>query len=366
MRNIIVYRDRLFAASEVEFLRRQYMGFTRLAPLWTGRRVMPVPVPPGFALGPLLGGAGGIAFKLGGIVPGLARFRALAPLCVHAQFGRGGALALPLARALGVPLVVTFHGSEVDKASHYRRFSLFRRRLERLQAEAAAFVCISENARARLLARGFAPEKTLALPIGTDVIAQAPRTAPGEGILFAGRFAEMKGLPVLLDAFRILRAEGVEAPVTLVGDGKLRGQIAQAAAEIGGVSLPGWLTQPELRAAMQGARALCVPSVITAGGESEGLPSVAVEAMGLGVPVAASDEARVEGLVQDGETGLITPARDAPALAAGLRRLLDEPALALRLGAAARAHVAREFCAMEQSRKLEAVLLGVCGDTALF
>lgn len=362
MRNIIVYRDRLFARSEIAFMRRQYMGFSLLAPLWVGRR-MDGPVPDGFAAGPLLEGAAGLAFKLGGVVPGLAAFRALAPVCVHAQFGRGGALALPLAEALGVPLVVTFHGSEVDKESYYRMLpipSLFRLRLERLKAYASAFVCISENARERLLARGFPEQKTFALPIGTDVIADAPRETAGEGIVFAGRFAEMKGIPVLLEAIRILRAEGCEAPFTLIGDGPLREEILQATAGIEGVSMPGWLDQAGVRAAMAGARALCVPSVITAGGESEGLPSVAVEAMGLGVPVVSSDEARTEGLVQDGVTGLITKARDARALAAALGGLLASPTRAAAMGAAAQAHVRAHFNAVAQSKALEALLLKIC------
>lgn len=359
MRNIIVYRDRLFARSEIAFMRRQYTGFSRLAPLWVGRRA-DGPVPEGFTAGPLLGGAAGLAFKLGGVVPGLAAFRALAPVCVHAQFGRGGALALPLAEALGVPLVVTFHGSEVDKASYYRMLpipSLFRLRLERLKAYASAFVCISENARERLLARGFPAEKTVAIPIGTDVIAGAPRETAGEGIVFAGRFAEMKGIPVLLEAIRILRAEGCAAPFTLIGDGPLRAEILRNAAGIEGLSTPGWLDQAGVRVAMTGARALCVPSIITAGGESEGLPSVAVEAMGLGVPVVASDEARVEGLVLDGVTGLIVKARDARGLAEALGKMLAEPGRAMAMGAAAQAHVRGCFNAVVQSRALEELLI---------
>jgi glycosyltransferase involved in cell wall biosynthesis len=362
MRNIIVYRDRLFAKSEIAFMRRQYTGFSRLAPLWTGRKTEPGPVPEGFVPGPQLNGAAGLAFKLAGLVPNLAAFKALDPLCVHAQFGRGGALALPLAEALGVPLIVTFHGSEVDKASYYRSFpipSLFRLRLERLKARAAAFVCISENASERLLARGFPAAKTYALPIGTDVIAPAPRETPGEGIVFAGRFAEMKGIPVLLDAIHILRAEGFTAPFTLIGDGPMRAKITRTAKGIDGLSMPGWLDQSHVRSAMAGCRALCVPSVITAGGESEGLPSVAMEAMGLGVPVVASDEARTEGLVRNGETGLIVPARDAKALAAALGALLTDPERAAAMGAAAQAHVRENFNALTQSRALEALLLSV-------
>jgi glycosyltransferase involved in cell wall biosynthesis len=192
------------------------------------------------------------------------------------------------------------------------------------------------------------------------VLASAPRATAGEGIVFAGRFAEMKGIPVLLDAIRILRAEGVTAPFTLIGDGPLREELMRAALGIVGLSMPGWRAQEQVRAAMEGARALCVPSIITAGGESEGLPSVAVEAMGLGVPVVASNEARVEGLVRDGETGLIVPARDARALAGALRTLLAEPARAAAMGRTAQAHVRANFNAVTQSQALENLLLKVC------
>lgn len=362
-RVLLAYRDRLFPPSEVAFLRRQYIGFSRLSPLWVGRHREPGPVPEGMALGPLLTGAQGLVYKQFGLVPGLERFRQLSPVCVHAQFGRGGALALPLARALGVPLVVTFHGSEVDKASYYRWFpvpSVFRLRLERLKAEAGAFVCISQNARERLLARGFPAEKTHALPIGTDMISPVPRVAAGEGVLFIGRFAEMKGIPVLIEAMRRLRAQGCEAPLTLIGDGPLYAETTQAAASVPGLRFMGWQNQNEVRAALAGARLLCVPSVITAGGESEGLPSVAMEAMGLGVPLVASSEARVEGLVVPEETGVIFPARDAAALADALARLLARPDLGLRMGEAARMHVQARFNAALQSRALEDLLLRLC------
>ncbi|MBU6419809.1 MAG: glycosyltransferase [Proteobacteria bacterium] len=362
-RVLLAYRDRLFPPSEIAFLRRQYVGFSRLAPVWVGRHREPGPVPEGMALGPLLTGAQGLVYKQFGLVPGLERFRQLRPVCVHAQFGRGGALALPLARALSVPLVVTFHGSEVDKASYYRWFpvpSLFRLRLERLKAEAGAFVCISQNARERLLARGFPVEKTHALPIGTDMISSHPRAAAGEGVVFIGRFAEMKGIPVLIEAMRRLRRQGCEAPLTLIGDGPLRAEMMQAAADVPGLYFTGWQSQDEVRAALAGARLLCVPSVITAGGESEGLPSVAMEAMGLGVPVVASSEARVEGLVIPEQTGVIFPSRDAAALADVLARLLNRPDLALRMGEAARVHVRARFNAMVQSRALEDLLLQLC------
>ncbi|MGC8469889.1 MAG: glycosyltransferase [Acetobacteraceae bacterium] len=364
-RTVLVYRDVLLPKSEIAFMHRQYCGFRALAPVWVGRRVEPWLDREAFRLGPVFSGLSGVLFKTAGLVGQRRALGALAPLCVHAQFGRGGALALPLAEALGLPLFVTFHGSEVDKRSYWRRFpvpSLFRLRLARLQAYASAFVCVSEGVRERLLRRGFPGSKLVAIPIGTDAIAAHPAPAAGRaGILFVGRFAPMKGLPVLAEAISLLRARGCGEKFVFIGDGPERA-VLEGLASFGGVELRGWQSQDEVRRAMAAARALCVPSVITASGESEGLPSVAAEALGLGLPVIASSEARLEGVVGEGRSGMFFPARDAAALAARIEGMLAlaPPAYAAMVDAAHA--VARErLDARVQSARLEALMLERAG-----
>lgn len=360
MSAVIVYRDTLLPKSETEFMRRQYLGFNTLSPVWVGRKVEPSLDRSVFRLGPVLGGLAGTAFKVGGVVSGLAAFRALNAIVVHAQFGRGGALALPLAERLGLPLVVTLHGGDVSKSAHYRRFpipALLRLRMDRLIAHASTFVCVSEGVRERAAARGFPMEKLALLPIGVEIAATALPRHTATGLLFIGRFVEMKGLPVLVEAIRLLRARGVAGRVTLIGDGPDRAQTEAALEGIAGVELRGWQTPAQVREALAGAVALCLPSIVARSGETEGLPSVAMEAMGMGVPVIASTEASVEGLVVDGENGLFFPSRNAEALASAMAILLADPATAARLGSAAQDLVRAEFNAVLQSRKLEALLL---------
>ena len=74
------------------------------------------------------------------ILPPRPDLRALRPLLLHAHFGRGGALALPIAQALGIPLVVTFHGADATKETHYRPRVVPRIYARRL----AAAPCIDE------------------------------------------------------------------------------------------------------------------------------------------------------------------------------------------------------------------------------
>ena len=294
--------------------------------------------------------------------------RALRPRLLHAHFGRGGALALPIARALGIPLVVTFHGGDATKETHYRRRlvpRVYARRLAALQREAALFVCVSEFVRDRLLARGFPPEKLEVIHQGVELDAAPP--APPDAaaqpyVLFVGRFVEKKGVSTLIEAMRLLDARGNATRLVLIGDGPLGQQLRDQARGLKLVSFPGWLPNPETRSWMQGALALCVPSVTASDGDSEGLPTVIFEAMAEGVPVVGSRHAGIAEAVEHGSTGLIVPEGDPLALADALAGLIASPELRQRLGTAARRVAAERFSAIRQSRRLEAALLRVAGD----
>ena len=360
-RPLIVYRDRILARSEHAFMRRQYAAFTRLATVWVGCRRDPDL--PGAGIDPLiLGGDGPLgplrraAFKQAGVVPDLDRLRALGAALVHAQFGRGGAIALPLARRLGLPLAVTFHGGDAHKDTHYRRLALFARRRPDLLAYAAVFVCVSDQVRDKLLARGFPAAKLRVIPIGVEP-APAPVTPPATGhLLFVGRMVEKKGVPVLLDALARLRTAGDATPAVLVGDGPLLPALRARAATIGGIELPGWQTRDQLHAWMAGALGLIVPSVTGRDGDAEGLPSVAVEAMTLGVPLIASDAAGLAGAMAQG-VGRVVKAGDPAALAEALAALIADPPARAAWAATARAVALRDFDATRQSRLLEDTLL---------
>jgi glycosyltransferase involved in cell wall biosynthesis len=81
--------------------------------------------------------------------------------------------------------------------------------------------------------------------------------------------------------------------------------------------------------------------------------------MALGLPVLASDEAGVEGVVRPGETGEIVPARDPAALAEAIAHLLAEPHTLAVLGTAARRFVVQHLDARRQSAALEETLLSL-------
>ncbi len=371
---ILVYRHRLAPLSEVGFLRRFYVGFERLQPVWAGCRLEPgaamlttEPLRIGRA-GPL-GTLDRALFKEFGVLPPRPDLRAVAPRLVHAHFGRGGALALPIARALGIPLVVTFLGGDATKETHYRRHLLphvFERRLPALQREAALFVCVSEFIRETLAARGFPPEKLEVIHQGVEIEDEEPARPAAESpyFLFAGRFVEKKGAIHLLGAMRILEGRGVEAGLVLIGDGPLAPALKEEAKGLKRVSFPGWVAPAALRGWMRGALAVCVPSVTARSGDSEGLPNVLVEAMAEGAAVVGSREAGIPEAIEHEKTGLLVPPGDPGALADALQSVIEAPARRRQLGVAARAAALARFEAKSQSRRLERALLRVIEEAS--
>lgn len=83
---------------------------------------------------------------------------------------------------------------------------------------------------------------------------------------------------------------------------------------------------------------------------------VVVEAMMCGRPVVATRGGGVTEIIRDGETGLLVPPADAPALAAALGRILTDPTLAEKLGKKGREDVMRRFSLEETCRTISALL----------
>lgn len=364
---VLIYRDVILPSSESSFMRRQYCGFSQLAPFWVGRRITPAAAEAGLTVHRLggddwMGGIRREAFKDLGLVPDKAALRARNPAVLHAQFGRGGALALPIARSLRLPLAVTFHGGDAHKDKHYRRGltqSLYARRLPALLAEARLFICVSESVRQKLLRRGFPAGKLIVHPIGTDIPPDSPAPRPEGPILFVGRFVPKKGLPILIEALQILRRQGQELAATIVGDGPLDQAIRTQAAGLSRLTFLGWQKPEQVALVMRHASMLIVPSIRAQDGDAEGLPSVAVEAMALSLPVIGTDQAGLDGVVLPGRTGTIVPAGDPEALAQAIAGLAAAPDIRMGMGTAGRGFVQAEFNAVRQSRRLESLLLSL-------
>lgn len=277
---------------------------------------------------------------------------------LHAQFGTDGAMALPLAKRLGVPLVTTLRGFDIGRSRgglllsgrlSWMRYALLQRRLAR---DGDLFFAVSDALRAAAIARGFPAKKLFTLYNGVDL----DRFRPGGErdpltVLHVGRLVEKKGTALLLRAFARVRESVPEAKLVIVGEGPLRPRLERLAGP--GVAFLGAQDAETVGEWMRRAALLAAPSLTAPGGDSEGLPNVVVEAAASGLPVVASRHAGIPEAVEDGKTGFLVPEGDAEALARRLAEMLGDGDLRMRMGAAGRALAEGKFDAVRQRRYLE-------------
>jgi colanic acid/amylovoran biosynthesis glycosyltransferase len=352
-----IFRAPLFNASET-FVQTHALALSRYRPLLVGLEDKGNALPG--LRDRLLVARHPLRLKLLGDAAELAaRARPHRPALVHAHFATDGLLALPLARALGVPLVTTLHGFDVSRSRaamlrsgrlSWMRYALLR---DRLQREGALFVAVSDAIRRRALAQGFPEARTVTLHNGVDLSRFAAGQPEPGLILHVGRLVEKKGTALLLTAFREVAARHPHACLVVIGDGPLRLRLEGVAPP--GVLFTGALRPDDVASWLSRAAILAAPSLTAGDGDAEGLPTIVLEAAAACVPAVVSDHSGLPEAVADGETGLVVPEGDVVALTAALDTLLDSPDRSARFGAAARLRAERMFDAAKQAGALEAL-----------
>lgn len=179
--------------------------------------------------------------------------------------------------------------------------------------------------------------------VDPDWFVPVPRLDPAvPAVMFVGRVVSSKGVDEFVEAARRLRGERVQARFLIAGEIDRESGRALSFAQIeewqreGSIEYLGFHRDPRPLYAM--ADVVCLPSH-----RVEGLPKVLLEAASCAVPIVTTDTPGCREIVADGENGLLVPARDAGALAAAMRRLISDPALRQRMGAAGRRRVIEDF-----------------------
>jgi glycosyltransferase involved in cell wall biosynthesis len=262
------------------------------------------------------------------------------------------------------PVVLSCHGRDLHCDPHIESRAPLARTLPELFRRASAVHCVSDFLRREAVARGLDPGKarviTPAVDSGFFRPAGDARVPDGRfRLVCVGWFRWLKGWEYALLAVAELVRAGVPVSAAIVGGdppgdptATERKRIQYTIGDLGlsrHVELHGHARPDELRAQLQRADAFLHASLV------EGLPNVVLEAMACGLPVVATDVGATREAVTDGVEGLLVPPRDPAAAAVALARLWREPQLRLRLGAAGRARVEREFGLGEQTRRYRAL-----------
>jgi len=244
--------------------------------------------------------------------------KTLRPDIIHTHSAKAGFLGRLAGAAQRLPVVHTPHAFPFLIESGRCRKSLYRL-LERLvQPTTAALIAVSQEEVRAARELGFPPERIHHIPNGTNCPpALAPAPPPRQAIGFFGRLCRQKGADLLL---RAIAEMDVEAYIHGSGedDAALRAQSQRL--RIGHrIHFMGGCPQRDVVDTMRQYALIAIPS------RWEGCPYVVLDAFAAGVPIVATRVGGIPDIVQDGTTGILVPADDAPALTAALTTLLNNP-----------------------------------------
>lgn len=256
----------------------------------------------------------------------------------------------------GVPYGIIFHGADLLRLQHHVHQSAVKRRAAEVLLRSAAVLVTNSRWTADLCRQvltevGFGADShdVRVVPLGTDpgrfrpgldtaAVRAKYRLEPGRWLLTVARLMEHKGIDMAIRAFAQIANVYPDLRYAVAGGGTLRKPLEGLALSLGvgdRVRFLGAVPDAELPALLNVAD-IYVGVSRALGDQVEGFGIALTEASASGVPVVAGTSGGMPDAVREGETGLLANSEDPAAVAASLRRLLDDESLRAGLGAAGR------------------------------
>jgi len=256
--------------------------------------------------------------------------------CAECVLQHRGAPALVGAALANIPAAISHAAAALPGrvGTALGMADLITRNLERQRAmldAVDAFVVLTDQAAHIVRANGAPASKVVVNRLGVreDVIDRKPeRTAPHRGVRagYVGRFEDVKGV---LDLAEAMRRVPVDLPLTLefrgpsqtTADEQVKHAIEKMFESDPRVTVAGGVPPDQVTKILRSYDVLCCPSRCLEGG-----PTVALEAMAVGVPVIAASAGGAAEVVKDGVNARLVPPGDVDRLAAALNEIARDPA----------------------------------------
>lgn len=305
--------------------------------------------------------------------PTVETLRTIDAHLVHVHFGTDATDIWPSVKAVGLPMVVTLHGYDINihrqwwESGHggvHRR--LYPRRLLKMAQEPAVhFIAVSHAVKFRAIEYGIPESKITVCYIGVDTERFKPGGVPLDQrckrILFVGRMVEKKAPLLLIRAFSEVRKHVPDAELAMIGDGPLLKEARQLAQDLDvTVEFFGAQDTDVVLEQLNQARVFCLPSVTAGNGDAEGFGLVILEAQASGVPVVTSAVGGAAEGILDGVTGHVFNERDTYSMSEALAAYLIDGGLAVT-SIASNQYVKSHFDLRICSLKLEELYGGIVG-----
>lgn len=267
---------------------------------------------------------------------------------LHNHFAQASCtVALLAARLASIPFSFTLHGPADFTDPRLWRLDV--------KIHDATFVaCISHYCRSQAMLASPVGDwaKLHIIHCGVEPARYDAPPASGQGLLFVGRLAAAKGVPVLIEAMPEILSAFPDVHLTLIGDGPDRARLQDQVHRLGlsgAIHFVGYQNQDEVAEALAQSAVFVLPSF------AEGVPVVLMEAMAAHRPVVATHITGIPELVEDGVSGRIVAPGDAVAFAKAVCDILAAPDQAATMGEAGRRKVESEFDVACEAVKLAAL-----------
>ena len=243
------------------------------------------------------------------------------------------------------PILITSHGGDL-----FALRGVAMTRLKRwILTTATAVTVVSEAMRSYCADLGCDEKGIMVRSMGVDLrstFTPGDATAQRRGLVFVGRLVEKKGAAFLIEAMALLTEQYADLQLTVIGDGPVRRSLLELTERHQlqeNVRFVGSVPNVQLPDYLRAAKIMVMPSVVAASGDQEGLGLVALEAMGCGCAVVASDLPAVRDTILDGRTGLMVKPANAEDLAEKIGQLLANDEMRQTLAEEGRRYAAENF-----------------------
>ncbi len=375
IKKVLIYKADLLHLSET-FIREQVLAYAQWTALLVGMRRVPGLPLEGLDIH-LLGHGGEQSAIAAAYERVLKRFNLPHPHFVRQLQSAGAALAhihfgteavefWPIARRLGLPVIVTLHGYDITVhkeiwecgAAGASKARYPHRLIAMARSPHTYFIAVSKAIRQCAIDFGIPAERIFVHYIGIDCALFKPGGLPvaqrRRRILYVGRLVEKKGVGVLIEAYARVFDKVADAELVIVGDGPLRQQLEALACRLAVPAVfAGSMGSEAVKQQLDAARVFCLPSITAENGDAEGFGLVLLEAQACGVPVVTSARGGAHEGIIDGVTGLAFAEKDIAVLTQQLITLLTDDDCISRMSQAGPCFVAKNFDVRDCTRSLE-------------
>lgn len=288
----------------------------------------------------------------------------LRPDAVLAEFGYSGTHIMETCRSLEIPLVVHFHGTDINRGDLFEKYKAGYQRLGEL---AGALITVSELEKAKLIGIGIPADKVHVIPCGAVLPDDRPAKSRQAGgpceIVSTTRMSEVKAPHLILVAFQKFLERGGEGTLHMIGDGPLLPFCESLARGLGirkRCVIHGNIAHEAVHELLARADMYVQHSVVARDGDCEGMPVSLMEAAGYALPIVTSGVGGIPEYFEDGKTAWIVEEYDTEAMAERMYEIWSDPECAARIGKAARQLALEQFDAKKQALAVMELVLSSC------